>query len=320
MTKSEKFSRSPIAIAIVALWILNDLVLKQAYGNFWTGKISDITGLVAFPFFICLILAKIFKSAKEIKLFTISILLVHSVFAFINIRQDWNDLFHNILFSNPHGTADLEDLFCIPITIPILYFLFFKIERVIGIFLSKVLFPVLCCFAFVGTSHPEIYLREFRTIYPVDQVIRLVGERQTFIWYSMECNYNQFTFFFFKNTKYNPLPWHKIFNFEERQRKPHIFSKEEFENHKGLLKSPVEILLRQKDFTSVKDSRYNKMRFELDLKLNLEPGDYLWCLGSDPEYSNSCNMAYEERDSNPQAREESNDKLLESNCKWILIR
>ena len=100
----------------------------------------------------------------------------------------------------------------------------------------------------MGTSHPEIYLREFRTIYPVDQVIRLVGEKDKRLsgiqWNVITIN----SHFSFQNTKYNLLPWHKIFNFEERQRKPHIFSKEEFENHKGLLKSPVEILLRQKRF------------------------------------------------------------------------
>lgn len=36
MTQSEKFSRSPIAFAIVVLWLLNDCYFKQAFGNFWT--------------------------------------------------------------------------------------------------------------------------------------------------------------------------------------------------------------------------------------------------------------------------------------------
>lgn len=318
MTQSQKFSRSPIAIAIVALWILNDLVLKQEFGNFWTGKLSDITGLVAFPFFICLILTRIFKSTKELKLFTISILLVHSVFAIINIRQDWNDFYHKILFSNHHGTADLEDLFCIPITIPILYFFFFKIERVIGIFLPKVLFPVLCVFAFAATSIPNPpYFREFKIIYPKGQTL-LAGETETFIWYSSECDYNEFIIDIIDklNNSYDGYAWEIKFIGP----KPPMYSKLQFETTKKYLKSPIQIKLKAEDFLVIIDSRYKKLRFEVDLKLNLQPGDYIWCVRSEEENSNSCKIAYEERESNFNYSKEKNDKLIVSRCARILIR
>jgi|JI9StandDraft_2_1071091.scaffolds.fasta_scaffold06739_2 hypothetical protein len=317
MTKSQKFSRSPIAIAIVALWILNDLVLKQAFGNFWTGKISDITGLVAFPFFVCLILTKIFKSTKELKLFTISILLVHSVFAIINIRQDWNDLFHNILFSNHHGTADLEDIFCIPITIPILYFLFFKTERLIGIFPLKALFPVFCGFAFVATSYVRPTFHEFRILYPREQNVN-GGESQTFIWYSVECNYSQFSMDFIDTNE----DYHKyIRDLESEKIKPNSFSKDEFENIKELPNAPIRIILRENDFSSAMDDRFHKMRFEVDLKINLKSGNYKWCLYSEEKYSSSCVLDYNERISNPQHSKENNIRsLISPLCGKLIIK
>jgi len=37
---------------MLILWIVNDHVLKELYGNIWTGKLSDIAGLVVFPLFL----------------------------------------------------------------------------------------------------------------------------------------------------------------------------------------------------------------------------------------------------------------------------
>jgi len=34
---------------MLVLWIVNDHILKDLYGNFWTGKLSDVAGLVVFP-------------------------------------------------------------------------------------------------------------------------------------------------------------------------------------------------------------------------------------------------------------------------------
>lgn len=39
----------PVAVLALALLILNDRVLKGAYGNAVTGKLSDVTGLIVFP-------------------------------------------------------------------------------------------------------------------------------------------------------------------------------------------------------------------------------------------------------------------------------
>ncbi len=39
----------PVALGAMALLALNDHVLKPAFANAWTGKLSDIAGLVFFP-------------------------------------------------------------------------------------------------------------------------------------------------------------------------------------------------------------------------------------------------------------------------------
>jgi hypothetical protein len=41
----------PVSLLCIVLWGLNDHVFKALYGNWLTGKLSDLTGLVAFPLF-----------------------------------------------------------------------------------------------------------------------------------------------------------------------------------------------------------------------------------------------------------------------------
>ena len=41
--------RHPVVVAMLALWLVNDHVLKDLFGNAWTGKLSDVAGLVVFP-------------------------------------------------------------------------------------------------------------------------------------------------------------------------------------------------------------------------------------------------------------------------------
>jgi hypothetical protein len=49
MTKRGEFLLHPITLAMLALWVLNDHVLKQAFPGFLTGKLSDVAGLAVFP-------------------------------------------------------------------------------------------------------------------------------------------------------------------------------------------------------------------------------------------------------------------------------
>lgn len=39
----------PLALGAACVLALNDRVWKQAYGNWWTGKLSDVAGLLFFP-------------------------------------------------------------------------------------------------------------------------------------------------------------------------------------------------------------------------------------------------------------------------------
>lgn len=41
--------RTPLVLAALALWALNDHVLKEAFSSGWTGKLSDVTSLIVFP-------------------------------------------------------------------------------------------------------------------------------------------------------------------------------------------------------------------------------------------------------------------------------
>jgi hypothetical protein len=42
---------SPAFVVAVAVLVINDWVLKDAVGSWWTGKLSDVAGLFAFPLF-----------------------------------------------------------------------------------------------------------------------------------------------------------------------------------------------------------------------------------------------------------------------------
>ena len=52
MLASTKKLGHPVFIAAVLLLVINDWILKTAFHNFITGKLSDFAGLFAFPFFL----------------------------------------------------------------------------------------------------------------------------------------------------------------------------------------------------------------------------------------------------------------------------
>jgi hypothetical protein len=46
----------PVVVSALSLWLLNDHVLKHAYANWWTGKLSDAAGLIVFPCFLAVLI------------------------------------------------------------------------------------------------------------------------------------------------------------------------------------------------------------------------------------------------------------------------
>lgn len=81
----------PVFLICVALLLLNDVYLKYAYSNWWSGKLSDITGLIAFTLFGFVVLS--LDRIKIILLVSLFFLwwkspLSEPVIAFFNQRLD----------------------------------------------------------------------------------------------------------------------------------------------------------------------------------------------------------------------------------------
>ena len=54
----------PVALAAIAVLVLNDHVLKDTYPSWLTGKLSDVAGLVFFPLLVAALLAPLARVAR----------------------------------------------------------------------------------------------------------------------------------------------------------------------------------------------------------------------------------------------------------------
>ena len=72
----------PISIGAMIVLGLNDHVWKEMYGNWWTGKLSDVAGLLFFP----LLLEYVMPSRRY------SVLLTGLIFVLINLSKYCNQL------------------------------------------------------------------------------------------------------------------------------------------------------------------------------------------------------------------------------------
>ena len=109
----------PLSILSMIVLGLNDHIWKAAYANMWTGKISDISGLIFFP----LLLEYILPSRRG------SVLCTGMVFTLLNtnevFNQLWKDTFQLIYDSIgreclAHSTMDITDLYAlIALSIPL---------------------------------------------------------------------------------------------------------------------------------------------------------------------------------------------------------
>ena len=107
---------------------LNDHLWKEMYGNAWTGKISDISGLIFFPLLL----------EYLIPVRWISVLCTGVVFTLINTsewcNQVWKYIFqllYDILHLRiiAHATLDWTDLYTLPILFIPLYLIPQKEEK-----------------------------------------------------------------------------------------------------------------------------------------------------------------------------------------------
>ena len=49
----------PVVLVALGVLLLNDHMLKEQHGNWWTGKLSDVAGMVLFP----VLLVAVFETA-----------------------------------------------------------------------------------------------------------------------------------------------------------------------------------------------------------------------------------------------------------------
>src|SRR5690554_2970964 len=49
----------PVSLAALVVMALNDHILKAQFGSWWTGKMSDVAGLVFFPALLALAIAAV---------------------------------------------------------------------------------------------------------------------------------------------------------------------------------------------------------------------------------------------------------------------
>ena len=137
-----------IFIFSVFILLLNDHFLKEIFGNYFTGKLSDFAGLFAFPYFLCLLFPNKVKFNY-----------IFSGLFFIFWKSELIEPLLNYFQSLGIGfnrTVDYSDLIALTI-LPISYIYwhsnfndFISLNK-----FSKPILIIVCSFAFVATSLPK---------------------------------------------------------------------------------------------------------------------------------------------------------------------
>ncbi|PJJ80402.1 hypothetical protein [Mucilaginibacter auburnensis] len=144
MVNKQKLAH-PAFILAVFLLLLNDWLLKQTFGNSLTGKLSDVTGLFAFPFFFAALFTRFTKTAYLLTL--VGFLFWKTPFVQPLI------LVLNNLGLPVHRVVDYTDYLAL-IVLPLSYYTFSKAG---SHFLKPLLLNLLACIAlltFGATSMP----------------------------------------------------------------------------------------------------------------------------------------------------------------------
>lgn len=149
MTQNRKHFRGIFIISIIIL-IVNDIFLKSYYSNFFTGKLSDVAGLFAFPYFLSLLFP------KKVKLNYIGTGILFILWKSEIIQPIL--VFFQSIGIGLNRTIDYSDL----VTLVILPISFLYWNSNLNDYLtSKINFkPVIlsiCSFAFIATSLPKAH-------------------------------------------------------------------------------------------------------------------------------------------------------------------
>ncbi|NRS90405.1 hypothetical protein HNQ02_003349 [Flavobacterium sp. 7E] len=149
MTQNRKHFRGLFIISIILL-IINDIFLKSYYSNFFTGKLSDVAGLFAFPYFLSLL----FPEKVKLNYFGTAILFILWKSEIIQPIL----VFFQSIGIGLNRTIDYSDLVTLLI-LPISY-LYWN-SNLNDYLASKINFkPIIlsvCSFAFIATSLPKAH-------------------------------------------------------------------------------------------------------------------------------------------------------------------
>lgn len=131
-------------IALVIL-LLNDFILKDLYGNWLTGKLSDFAGLFVFSLFFI----AVFPKYRQVVLYTTGILFIFWKSPFSQpIINFWNSL----SIFNIQRVADYTDLVAL-LMLPLAGLYSKTVPKVPALKFNPIWPMLVACFAFVATSY-----------------------------------------------------------------------------------------------------------------------------------------------------------------------
>lgn len=140
-------------ISALIVLAVNDHLLKAAFGNMITGKLSDFAGMVIFP----LLLAFIFPKMKNHSIWFSALLFTFWKSPLSTLLIDWYNTFALI---GVERVVDYSDLLAF-VALPIPYFIMnkesSKFLHIKNIHLSPMYIVVPCLFVLMATSPPKSY-------------------------------------------------------------------------------------------------------------------------------------------------------------------
>lgn len=93
MTRPRDLLLHPIALAAIALLVLNDHVLERAMPGWWTGKLSDFAGLTFFPLLLAALVDGVRRARDPRALVRAASIATAIVFALVKTRPLATDAF-----------------------------------------------------------------------------------------------------------------------------------------------------------------------------------------------------------------------------------
>jgi hypothetical protein len=144
MTQNKRLLTSIWFIIGLIILLLNDFVFKTAFGNWFTGKLSDFAGLFIFPLF----WVTLFPKQKNKIFFLTALIFIYWKSSYSNaLISLWN----SIGIWNIDRTIDYSDIIALGV-LPIAYHLETIKEKLTTISLSPYIPLIICLYAFMATT------------------------------------------------------------------------------------------------------------------------------------------------------------------------